>query len=293
MTYEEDHFSFLQKLYFFFARHWLSDKRYAEWMLYRKMGGGSIDRPRTLNEKIQWLKLYNRQPEYMSLPDKYLVREYVESKVGAQYLNTLYGVYEHPDQIDYAKLPECFVIKATHGCGMNVLIYKKSAVDFKKLNKKLAGWLKLNYYSLGREWVYKNIQPRLICEKLLLDEAGNIPNDFKVCCFNGNPKYIQVDIGRFCTHTRAFYDTRWEKLPFGSVYPLHQQGIERPAALEEILWISEQLSQNMPFVRVDLYALPRPVFGEMTFYPANGFEHFFPKEWDLKLGELLQLPRDM
>ena len=249
-----------------------------------------METPRTFNEKIQWLKLYDRQPLYTKLADKYAVRQYVNDKIGPEYLNELYGVYESPAQIKYNHLPDSFVMKTTHGSGMNILVHSKREIDINNIAKRLKGWLKLNYYELGREWAYKDIPPKIICEKLLIDENGQPPQDFKVFCFNGTPQFIQVDYDRHLNHTQTFFDTYWKKLSFGKSCPVHDQEIKHPQRLYEMLWAATQLSRCIPFVRVDFYALPQLVFGEMTFYPGNGFSAFHPHEWDLKLGNLLELP---
>jgi hypothetical protein len=285
-----DHFSFAERLYFKITKRWMSDKLFAKWMLKRYIGGGSIDNPNTFNEKIQWLKLYDRQQLYVKLADKYAVRNYVEENIGNKYLNKLYGVYEYPDQIKYKYLPDSFILKATHGSGMNIFVHNKNECNFRKTSLQLRKWLNSSYYKVGREWVYKDISPMIICEKILMDENGNIPNDYKVYCFNGIPYCIEVHCDRFLNHTCSYYDTQWNKLCFGVVFPISNQEVPKPHNLEEMLDVAKHLSKDIPFVRIDLYLLPSIVFGEMTFYPGNGFDAFYPFHWDYTFGKLIELP---
>ena len=291
VTIAKDHFTFLQRLIFKLCRKLLSDKTYAEWTLNRWHGkGGSIDNPKTLSEKIQWLKLYDRNSEYSLLADKYAVRDYVSRKIGDQYLNKLYAVYDKPAQINLERLPSSFILKATHSSGDNLIALDKSLLDEKKVRATAKQWQAKNFYPAGREWVYKNIPPRIICEQLLRDDQGKLPMDYKVFCFNGEPRFIQVDVDRFENHTRAIFDTKWQKQEFELLYEMATKEIQRPQNLSEMIKIARELAGDIPFVRIDFYALPQLVFGEMTLYPGNGFEPFRPSEWDEKLGELLELP---
>ena len=249
-----------------------------------------MDQPLTFNEKIQWLKLYDRNPLYPVLADKYAVREYVRDCVGEKYLNDLLGVYTSAEDIPFASLPDEFVLKVTNGSGWNIICPDKQALSWNSSKDKLNKWLRSDYYRLGREWAYKNIEPKIICEKFLRDERGKIPKDFKFFCFNGVPRLIQVDSERFEHHTRAFYDPQWNKLPFELLYPSHQEDMQKPGRLEEMLSVAASISKEIPFCRVDLYSLPRIVFGEITFYPGNGVETFKPEGFDAHWGEHIELP---
>lgn len=291
MAISKDHFSVWHKFAFWLSRRWLDDKTYAQWLLNRWLGGGNITHPITFNEKIQWLKLYNRDPLYHDLVDKYAVRKYVLDKIGDSYLNECYGVYDDPNQIDFSQLPDRFVLKATHGSGMNFLIEDKKKLDSAQVVKQLQEWLQVNYYLIGREWAYKGVKPRLICERLLVDESGNLPLDYKVFCFNGIPLFVQVDVDRFANHTRAFFDTNWIQQDFELLYPLPSEQIICPSHLEEMLNCAQALASTIPFVRIDFYAIPEIFFGEMTFYPENGCGPFRPLEWDERLGKLIKLPQ--
>lgn len=288
--FKQDHFTFWQKAIFKFRRPWMNDKTYAGWMLKRRLDSpGDIDNPKTFNEKIQWLKLYNRNPRYCRLADKYAVREYISGKIGDSYLNKLYAVYDKPEDIRLADLPDRFVLKATHGNGMNLIVPDKSAINERKAQITARRWLSSNYYRAGREWVYKGISRRVLCERLLTDYEGAAPMDYKIFCFNGLPRFIQVDVDRFQNHTRAFFDTEWRRQDFSLVYEETTRPLARPERLEEMIRLAHVLAEDIPFLRVDLYALPQPVFGEMTFYPENGFGPFRPAEWDARLGQLLRL----
>lgn len=289
MSFGKDHFTFFQRIIFKMSRRWMDDKCYAEWMMRRRFGGGDIDSPETFNEKIQWLKLYDRNPLYSQLADKYLVRDYVTSKIGEEYLNPLFAVYDNHREIDFSSLPNAFVLKANHGSGEILIVKDKTTIDERKVRAICRKWLLKNYYHAGREWVYKNIIPKIVCEHLLTDDDNQIPFDYKVFCFNGEPCFIQVDVDRFENHTRIFFDSQWQEQDFELAYKRPDKHIDRPYHLEEMMNLSRKLAVNIPFVRIDFYALPKLVFGEMTFYPGNGFEHFYPPEWDLKMGKFLQL----
>ena len=287
---QNDHFNIFQRLFYKVVRHFMSDQQYAEMSMARWLGGGSINNPKTFNEKIQRLKIYHRNALYTTVADKYLVRQFVKEKIGDDFLNECYGIYRNAEEIDWDTLPSSFVMKATHGSGMNILVKDKATVNKQDIVRKINSWLKINYADLGREWVYKNIEPQIIIEKFLVDEHGNIPQDFKVFCFSGVPKYIQVDCDRFCNHTRAFYNTLWVRQPFTVMYKQFNGKIPSPQYLPLMLQSAEKLAEGIPFVRVDFYALPKLVFGEMTFYPENGVGMFLPRDWDLRLGEELTSP---
>jgi hypothetical protein len=246
--------------------------------------------PRTFSEKIQWLKLFDKNPLYTTLADKYLVREYVKSKVGEDVLNELYGVYEDFENIDFNKLPNSFVIKATHGSGWNIICSDKRNLDLTSTKKIVDQWLSENYYDYGREFVYKDIRPRIVIEKYISNNDNSPLNDYKIFCFNGSPKFIQVDIDRFTNHTRNFYDTNWNRLPFRLLYKSSPKEVERPKNLNSMLEIAKKLSENIKFCRVDLYEVNKKIiFGEITFYPENGLGKFDPSEYDRVIGEYLKL----
>jgi len=286
-----DHFSVFEKIIFKCSRDFMSDKRYAQWSMKRWFGDFDVENPNTFNEKIQWLKLYNRKDLYTQLVDKYSVREYVASTLDEKYLSELIGVWDRAEQINFDELPDSFVLKTTQASGTNIIVNEKSKLNIDDTLKKLNNWLEVNYYKVGREWAYKNVKPRIICEELLSDQEGNIPTDFKFFCFNGRPAYIQLDLDRFGSHERVFYDTQWNHQSFGLYYPKSNKTVPKPDNLDEMIELAKKLSKDIPFCRVDFYTLPKIVFGEITFYPGNGIEAFHPAEWDLRFGGLLDLPK--
>ena len=251
-----------------------------------------LQNPVTFNEKIQWLKLNWYDSNVVKLADKYRVRDYVKEKCGEQYLNELYDVYENVNEINLAQLPNQFVLKVTHGSGFNVICKDKKEVNWNEKFKLLETWMKINYYSINREWVYKDIKPKIICERYLSDtEPGGI-KDYKFFCFNGVPKYIQVDSERFIDHKRNMYDCNWNRIPVDYIYPRTEELDEKPSKLEEMMEVAKKLSNGFPFVRVDLYFTQNKIyFGEMTFFPEAGFGKFKPEKYDKIFGEQLILPK--
>ncbi|WP_072016178.1 ATP-grasp fold amidoligase family protein [Leptolyngbya sp. KIOST-1] len=289
MNFKVDHFSIWQRIFYRLVRPVLTDSAYANMSLQRWLNGGNIGCPQTFNEKLQWLKVYNRNPQFCIFADKLSVREYVKEKLGNNYLNELLGVYSSVSDINWSKLPKSFVLKATHGSGMNIFVNEKDSFDKTAAIAKLRYWLKADYSLMGREWIYKNVPRRIIAEQFLRDAEGCIPKDYKVFCFEGEPYCIQVDINRFSDHRRAYFDSDWKRLPFTILYPHYDGEVNKPKYLAAMLEAAKRLSENIPFVRVDFYSLPELIFGEMTFYPGNGTEPFDPPEWDQHLGDKLIL----
>lgn len=242
--------------------------------------------PQTLNEKIQWFKLNRKREIITKLSDKLEVRDYVAKHFDRNILNEIYGIYDSPDEIDFNKLPNQFVIKTNHGSGWNIICRDKTKLNIDDTRRKLKLWLSQDYSTKGREWNYHDIKARILIEKFL----GFNTRDYKFFCFDGKPKYIQVDFERFTNHKRSIYDINWEKQKFGIYYPLSNKKVKKPANLKKMIKVAEKLSADFRFVRVDLYSVRnRVVFGEMTFYPGNGFETFMPSKYDLKLGKLLPI----
>jgi hypothetical protein len=224
--------------------------------------------------------------------DKYLVRDYVRKAVSEDILVPLLGVYGTPDEIPYASLPDSFILKATHGSGWNVVCRSRSTFDFHAASAKLSKYLRTSYYALGREWVYKDLTPRVLCEPLLLDENENLPVDYKLYCCHGEPIFVEVDYSRYRHHTLNLYSLDWQRLHCRKGgYPNNlSASVEPPAALPDMLRIARLLSQPFPFVRVDLYAPDRRVFfGELTFLPGRGVTAFDPVEFDYYYGRFLDL----
>ena len=250
--------------------------------------------PATFNEKLQYLKLYDRRPEYTRMVDKYKVREYITEKLGAQYLIPLIGVWDDPEKIDFSVFPEQFVLKCNHNSGLGMCICKdKSKLNIRKVKAGLRKGLRQNYYLTGREWPYKNVPRRIIAEQFMQSDAGGL-TDYKIHCFNGEPKLILVCKDRFAPTglTEDFYTPQWEHLDLRRpTHPNATEPMAKPDELDQLLEFSRILSKDIPFLRVDFYIVEGHVyFSELTFFPASGFEKFEPEEWDQTLGDWLKLP---
>lgn len=249
-----------------------------------------LKRPDTFNSKINWLKLYDRNPKYTRLVDKYEVREYVKDKIGEKYLNEIYGVYSTVEEINFNELPKSYVLKGTHGSSWVLVNDGIKDFDFNRAKRTIQGWLGSNFYKLWGEWVYKNVPPRIICEKFLKNKDESSLIDYKFYCFNGKPRFIHVDMDRFEKHTRNFYDLNWKRMPFGLCYPQANRDIEKPTQLNKMIELASILSKEFKMVRVDFYVINnRIIFGELTFYPGNGLEIFTPKGYDFEIGKYLNL----
>jgi len=259
--------------------------------LYRLKKIPNLNDPKSFSEKIQWLKLHQRDPLLPRCVDKYLAREYVAEKVSAEILVPLIGVYERADEVPFDELPESFVLKATHGSGWNIICRSKAGLDVAEARATMSAWLNSNFFDVGREWAYREIQPRVVCETFLKEPDGEPPTDYKFFCFNGEPKFIQADFDRFQGHRRNLYDTAWNLLPCSLEYQSDPKPHAAPALLSDLLEVARKLSADFPFVRVDLYANDGQIyFGELTFYPGKGVERFSPQSYDREFGDLLNLP---
>jgi hypothetical protein len=201
-------------------------------------------------------------------------------------------VYESPEQIPYDTLPDRFVLKVTHGSGWTILCRDKSEFDRNFAAERLSRWLQTNFFDVGREWAYREIKPRIVCEQFISDDGTNPPLDYKIFCFHGEPKYIQVDYHRFTAHTRNIYDLDWRQLPCRFEYPNEKRLHEPPKVLPELIAMARRLSSEFPFVRVDLYVVgSRIFFGELTFYPEKGVGRFRPREYDYVFGSHIDLSK--
>ena len=251
----------------------------------------NLNNPTRFNEKLQWLKLYDRKPEYTVMVDKYAVREYIAQAVGQQYLIPLIGVWDNADEIDFDALPNQFVLKCNHNSARGLCICKdKSKLDIEKTRNSLRQGLAQDFYIIFREWPYKNVKRRIIAEQYMDDGSGEL-RDYKVLCFNGEPKLVQYHQGRFTYHTQDFYDTQWNRLPITQGTPLSENALEKPVFLEEMLELSRKLAKDIPHVRVDWYYVDGQLyFGELTFFDASGFDDFEPDEWNEIIGSWITLP---
>lgn len=252
-----------------------------------------LDNPISFNQKIQWLKLYDRNPKYTKLVDKYAVKAYIDSTLGTGYTFPTLQVAESFDEIDFENLPDQFVLKCTHDSGGVVFCTDKSKFNKNYAKEKLSKSLKRNYYINSREWPYKNIKPHIIAEPFMVDDSGIELKDYKFMCFNGKVKSIFTCTDRYESDGLkvTFFDTEWNKMPFERHYPIDQKPIGKPYSYNEMIELSEILSRDIPFVRIDFYEInKKPYFGEMTFYPGSGLEEFTPRNWDDVFGEWLHLP---
>lgn len=255
----------------------------------------NIDNPQTFNEKMQWLKIYNRNPEYTDLVDKYKVKEVVGNRIGTQYIIPTIGIWDSFEDIEFDKLPNQFVLKCTHDSDGIVVVTNKDEIDLKKIKKKMVSSLRREYYYTHREWPYKNVKPKIIAEELLVDSDNKEINDYKLMCFNGKVKcsFVCTDRMNGKGLKVTFFDREWKKMPFERHYQSSDENIQRPKNYELMIELAEKLSENIPFVRVDFYEVNNKVyFGEMTFFPGSGFEEFQPEEWDRTLGNWISLPKE-
>lgn len=275
---------------------WLPDSLYLRLLYYGELGRWlNLSNPKRFTEKIQWLKLHDRRPEYTMMVDKYAVKDYVAAKIGAEFIIPTLGIWNSFDDIDFKSLPDKFVLKTTHGGGSGgvVICSDKSAFDMGKARTKLEESLRSDIYTNYREWPYKNVPRRIIAEQFIEVPFNKDLPDYKIFCFNGTPRYIQVIKDRNTDESIDFFDTEWNHQPFYGLNPnVHPSthDIPKPANLEDMLKIACHLAKNIDFVRVDLYQTTDKVyFGELTFYPASGMGVFNPDKWDLTLGEFINL----
>jgi hypothetical protein len=252
----------------------------------------NLEEPKKYTEKLQWLKLFYRNDNMPICTDKYDVHEYLIKLGHKELLNDIIGVYKNANDIDFESLPNRFVMKTTHGCGSNLICKNKSEVDWKKWKKIMNTYLKLNVSAIGREWNYKNIKPRIIIEKLI-DHEPLI--DYKFMCFNGEPKFLQINNDYKGVHYVDFYDINWNKQDF--TYERFTQSnhiVPIPSHFEEMKAIAKKLSAPFPYVRVDFYNPPNKIiFGELTFFPGSGLLPLEPikNNYDELLGSHIKLPK--
>lgn len=252
-----------------------------------------LQHPRTYNEKLQWLKLNDKHTEYTRLVDKYAVKEYIEKlNWGGKTIPTL-GVWDRFDDIDFAQLPNQFVLKTTHDSGGIVIVKDKGKMDMQKARKKLEKSLQRKYFLMSREYPYKDVKPRIIAEKFMVDESGTELKDYKFFCFNGEVKFLFVATDRPFDTRFDFFDADFNHLPFKQGHPWAKKEIKKPANFEEMKRAAAALSKGMPHVMVDLYNINGEIyFGELTFFHFSGVVPFEPAEWDEKIGDYLKLPCD-
>ena len=267
-----------------------SDKTFLRMYFWCNLGYKlNLKSPRTFNEKLNWLKIYNKHPEYSKMVDKKEAKEYVASIVGDKYIIPTVAVYDKVEDIDFEKLPKQFVLKCTHDSGGVVVCKDKSILDKGAAIRKLKKGLRSNFFTITREYPYKNVKPRIIAEQYMEDETGEL-RDYKFFCFNGEPKYVELYIDRFGDHKKLFCDMDWNVAGFTTANDVAKVTVEQPKEFAEMKEVAKKLCKGMTFVRVDLYVHDGKVyFGEMTFHPAGGYTPITPREWEYKLGDMIKI----
>lgn len=273
----------------------MNDKDFIKKMFKIYMGYElDLENPNTFNEKLQWLKLYDRNPKYTKMVDKYDVKDYVDGKIGSEYIIPTIGVWDHFEDIDFSKLPSQFVLKCTHDCGGLIICQDKSKLDLNKAKKKINRSLNKNYFFSGREWPYKNVKPRIIVEPYIEDSETKELRDYKFFCFDGEVKamYIATDRNSLNETKFDFFDENFNHLPFTNAHPNAKFQPKKPLNFDKMKFLAEKLSVGIPHVRVDFYeANGKIYFGELTFFHMSGFAPFVPEIWDYKFGEWIKLPK--
>lgn len=255
----------------------------------------NLKHPQTFNEKLQWIKLNDRNPLYTNLVDKYKVKQYVTERIGSEHVIPVIGAWDDVESIEWDNLPNQFVIKCSHDCGGMVICKDKSKLDIQAAKKRLKRCMSQNYYWQSREWPYKNVVPKIFAEAYMEDQFGEL-RDYKWFCFNGEPKafFIASDRQKEGEETKFdFYDTEFNHLPFVQGHPNSKEELDKPVGFEKMKKLAAKLSKGIPEVRVDFYDVDGKVyFGEFTFFHYGGMTPFEPNEWDYKFGEWIKLPID-
>lgn len=285
----------LKRFILFKLARFYSDRRFLESLFPVSVGYKlNLDNPHSYNEKLQWLKLNDRRPEYTQMVDKVEAKKYVSSIIGDEYIIPTLAVYDSVEDIDFESLPQQFVLKCTHDSGGIIVCKDKSHFIKEEAISKLKKGLKRNYYYQNREWPYKNVKPRIIVEQYMEDEDGEL-KDFKFFCFNGEPKYMFIASDRFNSSEETkfdFFDMDFNHLPFLNGHPNTTKPIVKPMGFEIMKSLAAKLSKGIPQIRIDFYDIKGTVyFGEMTFFHWSGLVPFVPIEWDYVFGESIKLPK--
>ncbi len=273
---------------------WVPDKIYIKWLYRLKMGKKlDLKNPKTFSEKLQWLKLYNRQPEYTMMVDKSTVKDYVAGIIGEKYIIPTIGVWDKPEDIEWDRLPNQFVLKTTHGGGSSgvVICKDKDTFDRQQAIIKLKKSFKQDIYRSLREWPYKNVPRRILAEQYIEpDSVTNDLPDYKFFCFNGQPQYCQVISGRNDKECVDFFDINWVHQPFHEprYLPFADGCLKKPNQYEKMWKLAESLAEGKPFSRIDFFNVRDVVyFGEITFFPTSGFGGFDPQSYDELFGGMI------
>lgn len=277
------------------ALNWMDDKTYLQLLYFGTFGKKlNLVNPTTFNEKLQWLKLYDRNPQYTTMVDKYAAKQYVSGIIGEQYIIPTLGVWDTFDEINFSTLPNQFVLKCTHDSGGVVICKNKSTFNKSVARERINACLKRKFFYSGREWPYKNVLPRIIAEKYLESGSSNEElNDYKLMMFNGKHKCSFVCTNRYSEGGLCvtFYNTDWEIMHFERHYSRSPVPIACPKTYHTMVELAQKLSKDIPFVRIDFFEVDeRPYFGEMTFFPGGGFEEFSPDSYDQTLGAWMEIP---
>ena len=273
--------------------NWMADDRYLKIAFWARMGKWqNLESPQTFSEKLQWIKLHDRNPLYTKMVDKYEVKAIVADIIGEEYVIPTIGVWNSAEDIAFASLPTQFVLKCTHDSGGLVICKDKSKLEIGAAKKKLATCLKHSFYWGMREWPYKDVKPRVIAEQYMEDETGEL-RDYKFFCFNGEVKalFIASDRTKNIETKFDFFDEKFNHLPFTNGHPNADVPPLKPIRFDEMKMLAAKLSKGIPHVRVDFYEIKGKVyFGEMTFFHWSGMTPFVPEEWDYKFGNWIKLP---
>jgi len=250
----------------------------------------NLKNPQTFNEKLRWLILYDRNPLYSKLADKFLVREYVSERICSTYLKPIIGLYTKPEEIDWEALPNRFAIKMTHGSHMNLIIEDKNDTSKEQCFSKIRKWLKSNFYYQHREWHYKDIEPKILIEEYLEPSTKNNLLELNFYCFHGRPIFIEANVSIDSVSYRSYLNCDWQVQPFLARYELPPKPTKKPLKFEEMIDLTEKLSDGLRFCRVDLlYVDKKILFGELTLTPGAGYIEFKPKKYDKIFGDLINL----
>ena len=278
---------------------WMSDKSYLK-LAYRMKLGKKLDlgNPQTFNEKLQWLKIYNRKSEFTKMVDKLEAKQFVAERIGVEHIIPTLGVWDSFEEIDFNTLPRKFVLKCTHDSGGLFVVREKSEFNQEIARERVEKSLKKNFYYNGREWPYKDVCPRIIVEQYMDDGDGTLGlKDYKFYCFNGEPKFLYLSQGLedHATARISFVSLEWEREPFRRIdYKEFEELPSKPVCLGEMVRLARELSKGIPFLRVDFYEVNEKVyFGELTFYPGSGYTEFYPEEWNKRIGDMISLDMDL
>lgn len=273
----------------------MPDRKYIEKLFFAQVGyHPNLDNPKTLCEKLNWLKLNDRRPEYTDMVDKYKVKQIVAEKAGADYVTPLLGVWDQFEEIDFDKLPETIVLKCNHDGGP-VIVRDKRKFDKSAAAAVFYKKMQANYFRENREWPYKNVRRRIIAEPYY-DSLGKRDSvEYKLTCMNGKVKFTTICTGiahaGFEDRNNDHFDRDWKRLDFSVNYKSSGKQIEKPVFMDEMIGVAEKLADGIPYVRVDFFVIDGQIkFGEMTFFTWGGFMRFDPPEWDEILGGWMKLP---